>query len=155
MRAKCPRDQGRVVSALSYAVKLLAGRDKSELKLRCALEKKGFAPPEIDAAIVRLKAQGYLNEARFAHAKVTEGLRVGRTPLDLRQRLVRDGLPEPVIDAALTRVVADSGFDPLTAAKALVTKRRLTGLHAARFLAARGFDDDVIRRLVPAIDEMA
>lgn len=137
--------------ALPYAVKLLAGRDKSELKLREALEKKAYPPSEIDEAIARVKALGYLDETRFAQTKTRELLRQKKTPADIRQRLERDGLATKIIDAVLEQEAA--GFDPLTAARALLAKKKATGAKAARFLASRGFDDEVIRAVVPGLND--
>jgi len=37
----------------------------------------------------------------------------------------------------------------LAAARAALLKKKATGVKAARFLASRGFDEDVIRALVP------
>lgn len=139
------------MNALAYAVKLLAGRDKSELKLRAALEKKAYAGADIDEAITRLKKLGYLNEARFAETKIKELLRLKKTPADIRQRLERDGLADSVISAALGAEAAD--FDPLAAAKALLAKKKISGLKAARFLASRGFDEEIIRSVLPSIEE--
>ena len=135
--------------ALPYAVKLLAGRDKSESKLRAALERKAYPANEIDSAIARVKALGYLNETRFAQSKTRELLRQKKTPSDIRQRLERDGLSASVIDPVLEAETA--GFDPLSAARALLTKKKATGLKAARFLASRGFDDEVIRAVLPGL----
>jgi len=141
------------MTALAYAVKLLAGRDKSELALRTALEKKSYPSPEIDEAITRVKALGYLNEARFAEAKIKEALRLNRTPLDIRNRLERAGLRADLITTILDRELALTGFNPLTAARALLQKKKITGAKAARFLAARGFDEEIIRTLLPSIED--
>lgn len=136
------------MNALAYAVKLLAGRDKSEATLRAALEKKAFAAADIDAAITRVTSLGYLDERRFAETKTQEALRTGKTPADIKQRLERDGLPASVIDSVVDREAKAAGFDARTAALALLAKRRLTGPKAARFLASRGFDEALIRSLV-------
>ena len=141
------------MNALAYAVKLLAGRDKSELKLRAALEKKAYQQPEIDETITRVKSLGYLEEARFAEAKVKEALRVGKTPADIRQRLEREGLTDQVIAATLEREVGASGFEPLAAARALLKKKKISGVKAARFLASRGFDEEIIRTVLPSLED--
>ena len=135
--------------ALPYVVKLLAGRDKSEAALRQALAKKAYAFGEIDAAIARVKALGYLDETRFAQTKTRALLRQKKTPSDIRRRLERDGLTAKIIDAVLEQETA--GFDPVSAARALLAKKKATGAKAARFLASRGFDDEVIRAVVPGL----
>jgi regulatory protein len=139
--------------ALPYAVKLLAGRDKSEASLRAALDKKAYAAHDIDAAIARLKTLGYLNETRFAQTKTRALLLQGKTPADIRQRLERDGLTAQLIDSVVSQEAAAAGYDPLQAARALLAKKRVTGAKAARFLASRGFDEELIRRLVTSLDE--
>ena len=39
----------------------------------------------------------------------------------------------------------------MSAARALLAKKKATGAKAARFLASRGFDDEVIRAVVPGL----
>ncbi len=133
------------VTALQHAVKLLAGRDKSELALRIALEKKQYAAGEIEQAIAKLKTLKYLDETRFAQGKIKEALASGKTPAGIRQKLEAEGVASQIIDQAL----AAHPFDPLAAARAALAKKKATGVKAARFLASRGFDDEVIRALVP------
>lgn len=133
------------VTALQHAVKLLAGRDKSELSLRGALEKKQYGPQEIEQAIAKLKSLKYLDEARFAQATIKDGLASGKTPAAIRQRLQAAGVPAQVIDQALSA----HPYDPFAAARAALAKKKATGLKAARFLASRGFDEEVIRSVVP------
>ncbi len=137
------------VTALQHAVKLLAGRDKSELKLRMALEKKQYAAGEIDQAMSKLKALKYLDEGRFAQGKIKEALASGKTPAGIRQKLEAEGVASRFIDQAL----AAHPFDPLAAARAVLAKKKATGVKAARFLASRGFDEEVIRALVPLSED--
>ena len=53
-------------NALDYAARLLAPRAMSEKTLREKLEKKEFAPEDIQYAVERLTEMGGLNDREFA-----------------------------------------------------------------------------------------
>jgi SOS response regulatory protein OraA/RecX len=72
----------------------------------------------------------------------------GRSATDVTRRLTTQGLAEDVAEAAVDAEVEATGHDDEAAARALVLKRKLVGVKAARFLASRGFDEDVILRVV-------
>lgn len=138
--------------AFSKAVELLAGREKNRAKLEASLRTRGFDDAEIDAALKRLVELGYLDELRVASSRAAAELKSGRSRAGAEQRLVAQGFDEPDAQAAVARAADESGHDDLSAAKALLAKKKLTGAKAARFLASRGFDEDLIRQLVPSVD---
>ncbi|HEY1088550.1 MAG TPA: regulatory protein RecX [Archangium sp.] len=135
--------------ALTQATKLLAGRDKSRAQLRAALLQRGYDDEETDAALQRAAELGYLDDARVAERKAREALDDGWAGEVLVAKLVAGGLEESVAQRAVDEVIAATGWDALKAARKLAEKRRLEGEKAARFLASRGFEEDVISRLVP------
>lgn len=137
------------LDALTQATKLLAGRDKSRAQLRAALLQRGYDDEETDAALQRAAELGYLDDARVAERKAREALDDGWAGEVLVAKLVAGGLDESVAQRAVDEAIAATGWDALKAARKLAEKRRLEGEKAARFLASRGFEEDVISRLVP------
>jgi len=105
---------------------------------------------EVERVLDMVQAQGLLSEQRFVDGFVRT--RAGRFgPVRLRHELLRRGVEPERIDAALKRLQADEYAN----AQALWQKRfRLSPADArerarqSRFLAARGFSHDVIRRVL-------
>lgn len=82
-----------------YALKLLAGRAYSSGEFRDKLKRRAAREADVDAAIVRLKDLGYLNDQRFAENFAAsrlagEGFGKARVIRDLRQRRVAPPLAE-------------------------------------------------------------
>jgi regulatory protein len=140
-------------SALDRAVKLLAGRPKSRARLEQALLSKGHAPDEVAAALERVAQLGYLDDRRYAESKARAALAEGKAPRAAIQKLHAEGVDSAVAEAAVEAAAREAAYDPLSAAKALVRKRRLSGARAARLLAARGFPEDVVRAAVPGLED--
>ncbi|MBL8955987.1 MAG: regulatory protein RecX [Myxococcaceae bacterium] len=134
-------------SAFDAAVRLLKGRAKSRAKLERALSARGYPAAEIEAALERVTKLGYVNDERYSEAKARTGLANGRSLEDVQRRLEADGVPAATAQAAARAAADEVGYDALAAARALLYKRRLTGVKGARFLAARGFSEHVIERL--------
>jgi regulatory protein len=110
------------------------------------------AEAEVDRVLDTVQEQGLLSEERFVEGFVrTRQARFG--PARLRHDLSRRGVSEDRIDAALK----SAGCDEYAAAHALWLKRfkspppdARAWARQARFLAARGFSHDVIRRVLKA-----
>lgn len=134
--------------ALTQATRLLASTDKTRAQLVAALQRKGYPPAEIEQALARAQALGYLDDARVARKKAQAELRAGWAGDALLARLTGAGLDEALVRSAVAEAISETGWAALPAARALVAARKLTGPKAARFLASRGFDEDVVERLV-------
>lgn len=134
--------------ALTQATRLLASTDKTRAQLVEALRRKGYPPPEIDQALTRAQALGYLDDARFARKKALAELRAGWAGEALLARLTGAGLDEALARAAVAEAAFEVRWVALEAARALMTARKVTGAKAARLLASRGFEEDVVERLV-------
>jgi hypothetical protein len=50
--------------------------------------------------------------------------------------------------AAIKAAIAEAGWTAVASARALVAKRRLQGAKGARFLASRGYEEDVVNRVI-------
>jgi regulatory protein len=109
---------------------------------------------EVEQVLDQVQAQDLLCERRFVEGFVrTRAQRFG--PARLRHELLRRGVESDLIDAAIGPLLSDE----FARAHALWLRRfqsaaRDTRARAsqARFLAARGFSHDVIRRILKMAD---
>lgn len=134
------------MDALTQLTKLLAGREKTRAQARADLEKRDFAAPDIDAAIARATELGYLDDARVAKRLAVAALRDGWAGEVLHARLTGKGIDEATASRATQDAIDELAWREPAAAEALVKKRHLDGVKAARFLASRGFSEDLCNR---------
>jgi regulatory protein len=121
-------------SAYAAALALLAGREHSKLQLTRKLAQRQYPEDEIAAALEALVNDGYLSDERAAVAKVASGLRRGHGPGRIRNE----------IDwVAQARALAERKFGSEAPADYSEWSKR------ARFLQARGYDSDTIRKALP------
>ncbi|MEJ5239626.1 MAG: RecX family transcriptional regulator [Anaerolineales bacterium] len=141
--------------ALQYALRLLSYRARTQAELRQRMQQHGWSEAIIEGTLERLRQNGLLDDADFAHAWVEnrQTFRPRGARL-LRQELRRKGLDEHIIQEALDEV------DEEAAAYAAARPRaqRLRGLDSRLFrqkliayLTRRGFSfeiaDSVARNL--------
>src|SRR5260221_392785 len=96
-------------SAYQRAITRLARRDHSESELRRALLERGHEGQEVETALRRLRAEGYLDDGgfaeRYARSRLAgHGLGRLRVRQGLRQRGVERGTAEAGLRAALREV---------------------------------------------------
>ena len=140
-------------SAYAAALALLAGREHSRLQLTRKLGQREYPEDEIAAALEALVNDGYLSDERAAVAKVAAGLRRGHGPGRIRNDLREAGL------SAGKQITADDGVEIDWVEHARALAERKFGSEApsdytewskrARFLQARGYDSDTIRKALP------
>ncbi len=138
-------------SALEFGKKLLAARERTEAQLRASFERKGYPADEVESAIARLKALRFLDDRRAAEAHARAAFAAKQSVAAVSRKLASLGVATAEVQAAVARVEEEVGHEDEAAARELLVKRRLTGVKAARFLAGRGFDEELIQRLVPAL----
>lgn len=138
---------------MTKAVALLAVRERTREELSGALLSRGYEPAEVNAALERVKALGYLDDARVASARAGRLLSQGNSRAEVTRKLLVQGVEEALATATVQREAEASGQNDEAVARALLSARRLTGPRAARFLARRGFDEELIGRLVDLGDE--
>jgi SOS response regulatory protein OraA/RecX len=138
---------------VTKAVALLAVRERTREELSGALLSRGYEPAEVNAALERVKALGYLDDARVASARAGRLLSQGNSRAEVTRKLLVQGVEEALATATVQREAEASGQNDEAVARALLSARRLTGPRAARFLARRGFDEELIGRLVDLGDE--
>ena len=138
------------LSLKGRALKLLAAREHSRKELERKLAPHETEPGQLKAALDELQARGFLDEQRVVDSLVHR--RAGRLGAGrIRQELQAKGLDAERVALAVASLKATEverarevwrkkfGLPPVDAAQRA---------RQARYLAARGFDGEVIRRVL-------
>jgi regulatory protein len=148
--------EGSPQEAFEAALSALRLKERTTAELAALLERRGYRPQEVAAAIARLAEAGELDDERFArrYAEDKRELR-GWGPERIRAALEARGMPSALAEAALD---ADSHEAQVGRARELLQARgRPLGEEADRaralgFLTRRGYGYDTaheaIRRAV-------
>lgn len=99
------------LNAYEYVINRLAARDYSEHQLRTKMKEKQHPQDEIDEAISRAQAQGYLSDERFVRSYVRQKAEVqfwGKQKI--RMGLMQAGVASDLIDAALQEIDWHEGW---------------------------------------------
>ena len=143
------------LSLKGRALKLLAAREHSRSELEKKLASHEEAPGELAQTLDELQAKGFISEQRVVESVLNRRaarLGTGRVRQELQAKgISADAMAEAVETLRLTEVerarevwrkkFGDPAADPAGRAKQM------------RFLAARGFGADAIRRVVSGADE--
>lgn len=139
------------LSSYHRAVRLLAARPHFRAELKAKLAQRGYPQEEVDAALDRLVAEGYLDDVRVARDFVAHRLeRQGEGRLRLKAELVRRGASEEAVAAALAEVPEDDLAPAREAAEKWARSHRPDPAALARHLARKGFS----RRAIFAVSKM-
>jgi regulatory protein len=144
------------ISLEGRALRLLARREYARAELERRLTPhaedaaEASAAEQIRAALDDLAARGWLNDARAAESVLaSQGPRAGRRRLE--QLLRSKGLDADLVESTLRQAAATE----LERARGLLQRRfgqppasATERSRQVRFLAGRGFETDVIRRVV-------
>jgi regulatory protein len=139
-------------SAYLTALGLLARRDLSEQQVRRRLTRKGHDPDDIDAAVVRLRDERAIDDARVAEgiARAAAGVK-RRGKLRARREIESAGIASTIarqaVDAVFETVDDDELIEAalrrrLQAGCTIVDEREFQRLF--RYLMAQGFETDRI-----------
>ena len=143
------------LSLKGRALKLLAGRDYSRLELERKLAAREPDPDELKQALDELQAKGFLDEQRVVESIVHR--RAGRVGAGrIRQELQSKGIDAERVAVAVASLNATE-FERARE----VWRRKFGALpedaaqraKQARFLAARGFSGEVVRRVLNTPDD--
>ena len=142
--------------ALALGYRHIARREHSVAELRTRLDRAGYPPAAAEEAITTLRAQGALDDARYARLLVED-----RRALDgwgverIRTRLEAAGIDAEQIEAALASF--DSATE-LAAATALARRRHPAPLstdaerqRVYAMLVRRGYDSEIAYAAVRAV----
>ncbi|MGE3512928.1 MAG: regulatory protein RecX [Vicinamibacterales bacterium] len=134
----------------------LARRELSEAQLRRRLTRQGHSTDAIDTAIVRLKQERALDDARAAEAIArTELVLRGRGRLRVGRQIRQAGIAEGTADRALDRVYEEvDPHDLLVAAldkrlrgrPTIADEKEMQRLY--RYLIAQGFESERVAQLL-------
>jgi regulatory protein len=153
--------EAALLATYDRALNMLALRARSSRELRRHLIRKGEPADQVDAAIVRLQASGFLDDSAFARQFArSKAVGAGMSRRRIQQELGRRGVARQVGDEAITDVFDEEQLDEravveqaahkkLRSLKNLDAETRKRRLYA--FLARRGYDLDDIRRVMQAV----
>jgi regulatory protein len=133
------------------ALGLLVRREHSRKELNMKLTARGVAADDAQAAVARMTAEGWQDDARFAELLIRSRAGSGYGPMRIRAELGTHGLSREEIAAAMDAYLGDW----VENARSLVRRRFAGKLEdpavqrkAADFLIRRGFGGDQIRAAV-------
>ena len=146
--------EANVARALALANSYLAHRPRSEAEVRTRLRQAQLGAASIDAAVDRLRAQGLLDDKRFAALWVESRASFSpRSSRALANELRQKGVDREQIDEVLAGAAPDDQELALEAGRKRLRqfsgageeefRRRMAG-----YLARRGFPYDVVRESV-------
>lgn len=132
------------------ALRLLSQREHSRSELERKLAKHAQGPEEIARVLDELQGRGFIDHARVAESVVHR--RAGKLgAMRIRQELQAKGVEPELVIAAVAKLRATE----VDRARGVWQRRFETPAQdakdrakQARFLAARGFDGEVIRRVI-------
>lgn len=134
--------------ALAWCLAKLKASDQSEAQLRQSLLAKGFDEDSAEAALAWLKQRRLLDDARTGARRVELIARRKGGLLLAEQELSRLGIEGEAASAALEEWSPEEEKDR---GRALLQARLKPGdgpPRAARILASRGYDEEMIRDLI-------
>lgn len=137
-------------SLKARALRLLSSREHSREELRRKLEKFEEQPDSLTRTLDELQAKGFISEQRVIESVVhrrAPKLGAARIKQELREK----GLSPHAIAEALTDLEASEHERALTVWRKKFSAPPADALDAARqmrFLAARGFSAELVRRIV-------
>ncbi len=157
-------DDEERLKAKAAALDYIAYQARTEQEVRQKLARKGFAEPVAEEAVARMRELGYLDDADYARAYARGRLNGrGHGPQRIRADLLRRGVARPTIDAALDDLVEE---DDLRETALRHGRKRWQRLQREEdpykrrkklsdFLMRRGYDYDLIREVVEALEAEA
>jgi regulatory protein len=150
--APVARQPDSIEAAYAEAVKRLARQPQSRAVLERRLLDLGYAGEAVDGALVRARADGYLNDREYAESLVRRRA-VGRGHALIAQELRAKGIEDPDADAALGQVEPETETERAIAlGRRLVAQRQLADPQALYAyvgprLARRGFSSGLVYRV--------
>jgi regulatory protein len=132
--------------ALDAAVRVLRVRDHTAASLDARLERRGVGGKQRAATVARVQELGYVDDARFAHARAEALAARGAGNLLIVDDLERHGV------SATLAAEAIAALEPERERAGAIVARRGVGPQTARFLRSKGFADDVVEAAVATPD---
>lgn len=140
------------------ALGLLVRREHSRKELTRKLTARGVEAGDAQAAVERMTAEGWQDDARFAELLVRSRANNGYGPLRIRAELGTHGLDRDIVTAAMDAYDGDWTENARDLARRRFPGRlddRAIQRKAADFLLRRGFSGDQVRAAVRLDDDEA
>ena len=134
------RRELRRAEALAVAGRALRARDLSARELARRLEQRAVSPSVAQDSLAALSAAGLLDDARFAENRAGSLAERGYGDAAIRHDLEQRGVPAELVEAAV------AGLEPESVRAGRIVCRRGTGAGTARYLAGKGFGEDVLEQ---------
>ena len=128
--------------AVETALRALRFRDRTTAELDARLEQRGVGEAERELALETLERIGYVDDVRFARSRAERLVERGSGDALIRDDLERRGVAAETVAAVL------AGIAPERERVARIVEQRGPGMKTARYLAARGFDEDALEGIV-------
>ena len=128
--------------AFETALRALRARDRSVAELADRLERRGVKEDERVEVLERLERVGYVDDERFARRRAAGLAERGAGDAFIRDDLERRGVAGEVVDEAI------GALEPEAQRAARLVERRGRSAKTARYLASRGFGEEVLSGLV-------
>ena len=128
--------------AVETALRALRFRDRTTAELDARLEQRGVGEAEREQALETLERIGYVDDERFARSRAERLAERGSGDALIRDDLERRGVAAETVAAVL------AGIAPERERVARIVEQRGPGMKTARYLAARGFDEDALEDIV-------
>jgi regulatory protein len=132
------RRELRRAEALSVAGRALRARDLSRSELAARLERAAVTPAAAEESVAALAEAGLVDDGRLAGNRAEGMAARGYGDAAVRHDLERRGLAPELVAAAL------DSLEPEAERARRIIERRGVGARTARYLAARGFAEDVL-----------
>lgn len=143
------KEEGEV-SAFNRGLKYSVKRTVSEKQMRDYLARHDYSSEAINAAIIKLKSYGYVDDAKFAQAYVASYSKE-RGAKRLTFELKKAGVSDDTIETALSAVDEGESCDRCVQ-KYLRTHKNADRQKLINYLLYRGFDWDDIREALKEMD---
>jgi len=134
------RRELRRAEALAVAGRALRARDLSARELALRLEQRAVSPSAAEESLAVLSAAGLVDDARLAENRAESLAGRGYGDAAIRHDLERRGVGADLVEAAL------GGLEPEAERAGRIVARRGTGAGTARYLAGKGFGEEVLEQ---------
>lgn len=135
----------RRLAALRAATGALRHRDRSVAELAERLEQRGVAAADRERTLQTLQRAGLVDDDRFAHGRARSLAARGSGDALIRDDLERRNVATEAVDAAL------ASLEPEHVRAMQIASARGAGAKTARYLAARGFEEDAISAAIAPV----
>ena len=132
--------------AVQTALRALRFRDRTTAELDARLEQRGVGEAEREQALETLERIGYVDDERFARGRAERLAERGSGDALIRDDLERRGVAAEIVEAALAELEPERGR------AARIVEQRGPGAKTVRYLAAKGFGEDVLEGIVARED---